>query len=204
MSAYYYAINNFLNCSWKTATYTFWLKYPNSYSQHVLSEDVLERRLISNGQLYTRRLLCKTNPLPSWGRSIFKSHMKPVTYVVEESIVDPANQVMKIYAWNTMYKNMMHVQERITITPHDGKTEFFKEAWIDSSLTGLRTVLKTFGTNRWKTNAKKAFYGFEEALKNLENSKGTNVSVVENKFSSDNVREQAKLKAIKKLAAQVH
>ncbi len=51
----------------------YWRRYPNPRSQHVFSEDVLERRLTEDGRLYTKRLLTKNNKLPSWGRHFFST-----------------------------------------------------------------------------------------------------------------------------------
>ena len=198
----YGSLVNFLNCSWKTAVSAFWVKYPNQYSQHVLSEDVLDRKLISNGQLYTRRLLTKTNHLPSWGHIVFKSHMKNTVDIIEESIIDPSRQLMTIYTWNTTYKHMMDVQEKMTITPSSGdRTEVLREGWVDSSLIGVRRVLRKFGSSRWKSNAKKAFLGFEETIK--QNSGCSNVET--NLTSISNAKDKAKLKAINLAARrQVH
>jgi len=59
-----------------------------------------------DGKLYTRRLLSKTNNLPSWGHFVFKSQ-KQLVHIVEESLVDPATGFMKVYTWNVSYKYMM-------------------------------------------------------------------------------------------------
>ena len=196
--AEYCLITNFLNCSWSTAVCSFWIKYPNSYSKHVLSEDVLDRKITSKGQLYTRRLLSKTNSLPKWGRAIFKN-MTPMAYIVEESVVDCSRKEMKVYTWNTSHKTLMEVQECLTITPNDdGKTLVKKEGWIDSSLTGLRTALRKFGKNRWNDNAKKAFLGYQNVVNAQLNNNNNHFNSLENKFNSfKDVTDKAKLKALK-------
>ena len=195
MPDYYGSLTNFLQCSWKTALCAFWVKYPNQYSDHVLSEDVLHRTIFSDGKLYSRRLLTKTNHLPSWGNAIFKSHLKRVVCIVEESVVDPGNQTMKVYTWNTVYTNMMDVQERTTITPSGSdKTMVFKEGWVDSSLIGVRSVLKTFGSSRWKSNAKKAFLGYQDIIN--EKFKSGIISNDSKIHLICDVKDKAKIKAI--------
>lgn len=202
----YCLFTNLLNCSWPTAVCAFWLKYPNSYSKHVLSEDVLDRQITPGGQLYTRRLLTKTNSLPRWGSAIFRN-MKKVVYILEESIVDVKQEKMKVYTWNTSYKTMMDVQEKITITPdEDGKTLVKKEGWIDSSFTGFRTALRKFGKSRWSENSKKAFLGYQSVVNAQLNININHFKSFENRFNSiKNVTDKAKLKALKMAAkSQVH
>ena len=69
----YKSIVDVFNFTWKEVVCGFWLKYPNKFSKHVLSEDVLERKVLTNGNLRTVRLLAKTNSIPSWGKYIWKN-----------------------------------------------------------------------------------------------------------------------------------
>ena len=196
MPDYYGSLINFLNCSWQTAVCAFWVKYPNRYSDHVLSEDTLDRRISNDGNMYTRRLLIKTNSLPSWGSAVFRSHLARVVCIVEESVVNPVDQIMKIYTWNTSYTNMMDVQERVTITPSGSdETKIFKEGWVDSSLIGFRKVLKKFGSTRWKNNAKKAFAGYQDVVNDKFKFGHVNSDIKINIIKD--VKDKAKIKALK-------
>nr|XP_002131214.1 PRELI domain-containing protein 1, mitochondrial-like [Ciona intestinalis] len=193
----YAALSDFLSNSWSDVVSGFWKKYPNPYSTHVLTEDVLERKLLANGRLYTRRLLSKTNPLPAWGSMVFKSNMKSMVHIVEESVVDPAEQKMTVYTWNTSYVNMMDVQERLTIAPTSDPsvTEVRREGWVDSSLTGFRRVLRQFGITRWRSNAKKAFLGYQTVMNGAGDSSNRHIK----ERAMDSIKEakdKAKLKAI--------
>ena len=53
--------------SWDRVTAAFFQRYPNDYSKHVLTADVLDRHIdTETGQLHTTRLLTKTNRKPKW------------------------------------------------------------------------------------------------------------------------------------------
>jgi len=57
------------------------LRYPNPFATHVLSEDTLHREFRGNGVLYTRRLLTKTNKIPKWGEKFLVNFKRMVPLV---------------------------------------------------------------------------------------------------------------------------
>ncbi|RXK42305.1 hypothetical protein M231_00295 [Tremella mesenterica] len=78
-----------------TPLLAFFLRYPNPFARHVLSVDVLSRRIDpQTGQLHTTRLILKRGILPKWA-----NQWLPVAgasggrgldaWVLEESVVDP-------------------------------------------------------------------------------------------------------------------
>lgn len=166
----YTSLNEVFNYTWQEVVCGFWRRYPNAYSKHVLSEDVLEREVREDGTLRTLRVISKTNPLPRWGGLVFSKNLKKVCYVLEESIVDPITHKMTAYTWNLSYKNMMDVQEKMTIERSLNDTNFFREGWVDSSLTGFRRLLRQFGLSRWKSNARKSFNGYLHVLNGQSDS----------------------------------
>lgn len=72
-------------------------------SQHVLTEDTLERH-IKDGKLYSKRLLSKTNHVPKWGRHFYDA--KSVK-IVEESICDPKTKTLTTYTRNVAFTKVM-------------------------------------------------------------------------------------------------
>nr|CAB3265145.1 PRELI domain-containing protein 1, mitochondrial-like [Phallusia mammillata] len=198
----YGSICNLISTSWHNAVSSFWMKYPNQYSKHVLTEDVLERSITPDGKLYTRRILSKTNPLPHWGRWVFSANLKQMVPILEESIVDPVTKTMKVYTWNISYKQMMDVQECMTIRePEMSSTMITREGWIDSSYKGFRRVLRQFGLTRWKSNAKKAHLGYVSMLQLHSTSNNSNAYNKEHTMESikqakDKAKDKAKQQAI--------
>lgn len=84
----------------------FWIKYPNPFSKHVLSEDTISRHLNENNVLITKRLLVKERnfQLPKWANNFIS--IKHV-YVVEESHCDPINKTLTTYTRNFSLTSMM-------------------------------------------------------------------------------------------------
>lgn len=72
-------------------------------SQHVLTEDTLERH-IKDGKLYSKRLLSKTNHVPKWGERFYNA--KSVK-IVEESICDPKTKTLTTYTRNVAFTKVM-------------------------------------------------------------------------------------------------
>lgn len=66
----------------------FWMKYPNPFSKHVISEDVISRYLTEDNVLVTRKLIVKERNfhIPKWAeRFVTFKHV----YVIEETYCDP-------------------------------------------------------------------------------------------------------------------
>src|ERR1700748_1872422 len=86
-----------------TVSLAYFLRYPNPYSRHVMSTDVLERHFDPVTQrLYTTRLHLKRSRLPSavlkiLPRSIIGASAKgdSQSYILEESVVDVKEGWMK-------------------------------------------------------------------------------------------------------------
>lgn len=91
------------NHPWDQLAKAFWCRYPNPYSTHVLSEDTLFREMRGN-QLYSRRLLTKTNRLPRWGERFVKTSQ---VSIVEESYINPANKTIVTYTRNIGFTRIM-------------------------------------------------------------------------------------------------
>lgn len=119
----------------------------------------MKREVLENGCLRTVRILSKTNSIPSWGVMMWR-HQKKLVHIVEESIINPRDQKMVVYSYNISYKTIMDCQEKLTITSQNSDTEIVREGWINSSVKGLRRVIRNFGLQRWKSNSKKAAIGF--------------------------------------------
>ncbi|KAH9362957.1 hypothetical protein HPB48_014261 [Haemaphysalis longicornis] len=93
--------------SWDQVAQGFWARYPNPYSTHVLTEDIVSR-YVEGGKLFTKRLLTKTNPmnrLPKWGERFVSS--KSVR-IVEESVVDPRTRTLVTYTRNIGLQHIMY------------------------------------------------------------------------------------------------
>ncbi|KAJ1566474.1 hypothetical protein HK405_009677 [Cladochytrium tenue] len=104
----------FLDHPWATVTQALWQKYPNPFSSHVLSSDVLERYVDASGRLHTVRLFVKEGRLPRWGRAMLAV---PQAMVVEVSVVDPAARSMTSVQRNLSHARLLLVEERQAVRP---------------------------------------------------------------------------------------
>ncbi|KAL8585810.1 hypothetical protein ACOMHN_065160 [Nucella lapillus] len=154
--------------SWDQVAQAFWQRYPNPYSKHVLTEDILARE-VQGHCLYTRRLLTKTNAVPRWGERFIPSSARNMC-IVEESVVDPLTCTLTTYTRNIAMKNVMSVEEKCVYrtNPTNGQwTLCEKQAWVSSSIFGFASAIQAFGLERFKKNAAKASLGYEHVLERL-------------------------------------
>ncbi|XP_032806132.1 PRELI domain-containing protein 1, mitochondrial isoform X1 [Petromyzon marinus] len=168
----YYACLGILKSSWDHVFAAFWQRYPNPYSKHVLTEDVLWREVTEDKKLLTRRLLSKTNRLPKWAERLLPSHVAPRhVYILEDSVMDAANQRLITFTRNVNHTRLMVVKERCeyTIDPEQrGWTQIKRQAWICSSVYGFSRPIQEFGVARFKSNVSKAMKGFEYILTSMQ------------------------------------
>lgn len=91
-----------------------WMKYPNPFSSHVLSADIVSRHLDpETGVLHTVRLIHKTGTLPSWVMNMLKSQE---AFVIEESVVDPQKCFMQTRTRNLTHQRFLMAEEVQTYT----------------------------------------------------------------------------------------
>lgn len=164
--AKYYETSTIFNFNWDQVAQGFWRRYPNPHSQHVLTEDTLERT-VRDGKLYTKRLLSKTNRVPKWAEHI--TNAKSVK-IIEESICDPKKKTLTTYTRNVAFTKVMSVIEKVVYTCDDaepGKTIAIRSAWIDSQMFGFSRAIRAFGVERFKKNCHKMVAGFNIVLESM-------------------------------------
>jgi len=163
----YYETSSTFNYAWDQLAKAFWNRYPNPYSTHVLSEDTLYRE-VRGSQLYSRRLLTKTNRMPKWGERFVRTSNQ--VSIVEESYVNPKDKTITTYTRNIGFTRIMSVVEKVTYTPdpnNPGQTIAYRAAWIDSNMYGFRRAIESFGIDRFRKNCSQAALGFNYVLSTL-------------------------------------
>lgn len=159
-----------LNFAWDQVVVAFWARYPNPFTTHVLTEDVLRRELRSDGTLYTCRLLMKTNSIPKWGQALMPATRVPI---LEESIVDPAKKTLTTYCRNITHKSLMETTEKVVYTSQEdenGKliTHCRKMFWVSSQwYAPTGGWIERFGIQRWVKNVFKTRCGLEHVLQQI-------------------------------------
>ena len=108
---------------WEIVSAGFWVKYPNPFSKHVMSEDVISRYMTDNNVLVTKRLLVKERNfhMPKWADGYVKNYKH--VYVLEESICDPNKKILTTYTRNFSLTSMMTVVEKCVYTKDPSNPE---------------------------------------------------------------------------------
>ncbi|KAG7458585.1 hypothetical protein MATL_G00222010 [Megalops atlanticus] len=156
-----------IKSTWDQVFSAFWQRYPNPFSTHVLSEDVVFRQVTADGRLLSRRLLTKTNRLPRWAERFFPSNLSRSAYILEDSIVDPASKSLTTFTRNLNHTRLMTVEERCVFQADPDRpawTRLSREAWICSGVFGFSRPIQEFGLARFKSNQVRAMKGLEYAL----------------------------------------
>ncbi|XP_062305023.1 PRELI domain containing 1b isoform X2 [Osmerus eperlanus] len=164
----YFCSETYILSGWDQVLMAFWLRYPNPFSAHVLTEDVVFRELTADRRLLSRRLLTKTNRLPRWAEKVFPAHLSRCVYILEDSVVDPHTHQMTTTSWNLNHNTLMTIVERCVFQQEAEKTHLRREAWISSGVYGLSRPIQEFGLARFKSNQMKAVKGLEYALSKLQ------------------------------------
>lgn len=130
-----------------------------------MTEDVLSRKVDSEGKLLTRRLLSKTTKAPKWAEKVGLVQ-STVCFIIEESIVDPMNKLLTTYTKNIGMKNICIVDEKaIYRTAEDHKcTSMVRYARFESNMYGLSRPIQVFALERFKSSIHKAAVGFQIVL----------------------------------------
>ncbi|XP_003386026.1 PREDICTED: PRELI domain-containing protein 1, mitochondrial-like [Amphimedon queenslandica] len=154
---------------WEEFVQALWQRYPNPYSKHVLTEDTISR-WTKGRQLFTKRLITKTNPIPKWAE---KALGDKKAVFIEESIVNSETKTFVTYNRNITQTRFITMVEKCTyrISPDNPKwTSCFKEAWIQCKVYGLSRVVEKLSMERYKSNARKAELGIQFILDKMFNT----------------------------------
>lgn len=159
------------NFTWDQVAYAFWLRYPNPYSTHVLTEDTVCRE-IRNDKLYTKRLITKASKInpPRWVRFFMPATRK--TLIIEESIVDPVNNTITTYTRNIGLSSIAMIEEKCTYKKaNDNRsmdtTTLERECFVTSGVKGFRQRISNYLIERFKKSADQATKGMEHVLTGL-------------------------------------
>ncbi|XP_027574489.1 PRELI domain-containing protein 1, mitochondrial [Pipra filicauda] len=190
----YCASLSVLKGPWDQVFAAFWQRYPNPYSKHVLTEDIVHREVTPDHKLLSRRLLTKTNRMPRWAERFFPANVAHSVYILEDSIVDPKNQTMTTFTWNINHARLMVVEERCVyrVNPENSNwTEVKREAWVSSSLFGVSRAIQEFGLARFKSNVTKSTKGFEYVLARMQGEAPSKTLVETAKEATEKAKETA-------------
>ncbi|EPS36188.1 hypothetical protein H072_10285 [Dactylellina haptotyla CBS 200.50] len=124
--------------TWHAVTLAYFLRYPNPYSTHVISSDVISRHIDDTGCLHTVRIHHKRGKLPAALTRLLPSISD--SYILETSKVNPRTMVMETETRNLDHTSILSVIEQQTYTPSEA-----------GDITNVRTTVRfdsRFGNRR--------------------------------------------------------
>ena len=116
----FYESNYSYDYSFPTVTLAYFLRYPNPYSKHVLSTDVIDRYVDpETKRLHTTRLVLKRSKVPSAMLKLLPNGLAgpggaSQSYIVEKSVVDVKEGWMKTESKNMEWTGILSVLENQT------------------------------------------------------------------------------------------
>lgn len=115
--------------SFPAVSLAYFLRYPNPYSRHVLTTDVIERRVDPDTQrLHTTRLHLKKSKIPSGILKLLPKGMggsdnSGQSYILETTVVDPNEGWMKTESRNMEWTGILSVVEKQHYQRHHAEEE---------------------------------------------------------------------------------
>ena len=158
-----------LKFSFDDVVQSFWSRYPNPFAKHVLSEDVLQRKVVGN-QLWSTRLLMKTGVIPKWGEFMFKDKSTR-SYVVENSVLDLEKKTITTYTRNVSLTSYSFLEEKCTYRPSvDGKnwTVCERSSSVVSPVKFLGPRIAQFVMGRYQSSVQRTDKGWDHVIKKFQ------------------------------------
>ena len=167
---------------WETITKAYWRKYPNDLATHVVSVDVLERSVDSNGHLRSTRLVCVDQPAPSILKKL-GFNVSNTAYFLETSVVDPKARRFEAKTENLTLTNICQTIENCVFTPgeYDPSIESYTTNYSQNghvsavkTLSYLGRLVEEAAVNRFYANASKGRAALEQVVHkvHMEGAKG--------------------------------
>jgi len=165
-----------LSYRWSQVCGVFFHRYPNPWSKHVLSDDVISREVNGN-VIRTVRVIVKKNKIPRMFTSMFSGRASDGLYI-EESYINRDTKTILSYTRTASHRSLGLFDERCTYTPSTNNngagTTLKREAWATGYGRAFFTrPLERFVINRYRSEAKKSSKGLNYVLEQFYGSNDT-------------------------------
>lgn len=163
----YWSCSTCFQFEWSQVVQGFWCRYPNPSSLHVLTEDVLERR-VEGQKLFTKRIFTKMSKVPSYLRR-FTGGVRNIHFI-EESVLDLTERTFVTYTRNIAMQNVMTVHEKCVYKVHEGNRSNVtceRQMWSSSNIAGFGNLIAIFGINQYRRNIESTNNGFNYILQSM-------------------------------------
>eukprot|EP00842_Homolaphlyctis_polyrhiza_P003541 jgi/Hompol1/4188/HPOL_007003-RA len=176
--------------SWPLLTFANWRKYPNEHAPHVLSVDVLSRRVNpETGVLETERLLRCKQTVPGVLRAL-GFNIPEEAYFLETSTLDPETQTYVAKSINLSLRSLFTAEETCVFKPDPLKpselTCFSQRMEIATvgALSMFSRLIEDAAVSRFQANAARGRQGLESVVQALLAQSESSASSLCNGLSS--------------------
>jgi len=145
----------------------FWQRYPNPYSEHVLTRDVIHREVV-DGRLVTKCLITKRGKLPSYLERLTGGRRE--TLVIEESVLDPEARQLVTYTRNIEMQDILAVHERVVYTSHpEGPRRVLarKAVFAESQVSAFGGIIAAFSVSQYQKRFTTITKGLDYVLNSM-------------------------------------
>ncbi|KAI5957862.1 hypothetical protein KGF57_003129 [Candida theae] len=160
----YFENKHRFNFDFETASLAFINRYPNPYSQHVLSVDTLESYVDKQGRLCTTRVIVKTGKLPKFIKP-FLGVTNLNSWIIEKSIINPRTNTLLSYTSNIDHRKFIRVEEYLM---------YHSENEESGGVVGVGTIVDSkvkFSSNLFGLKSKIEEWSHKRFMKNIQNTR---------------------------------
>jgi hypothetical protein len=144
----------------------FFDRYPNTFAKHIVSEDVIERRITEN-TIFTKKLIVKKGAsflksVPNWMSRLNTIQIVPT---LEESIYDRNSGTLVTYTRNISHTEMFNMDEKSVYRDVDSnKTSLSRHLFVSVNYPRLSSFIERILVMTFRGSIRKTLSGIQEKL----------------------------------------
>lgn len=154
----------------ETVTNAYLYRYPNPYSSHVVSTDVISQKIDQQGRLILEMLFQKRGQLPAALRPILGSITD--SWILEKTIVDRKARTLTSVICNLDHRKILVVNDRAEIRATGSTTAVDHIVCFKSGLTvGVRQKVEEWSKRHFAQSFQKSRMGLAFVVERLAHAK---------------------------------
>uniref|UniRef100_A0A914XYH9 PRELI/MSF1 domain-containing protein n=1 Tax=Panagrolaimus superbus TaxID=310955 RepID=A0A914XYH9_9BILA len=144
----------------------FFDRYPNSFAKHIVSEDVIDRKITEN-TIFTKKLIVKKGAsflksVPNWMSRLNTIQIVPT---LEESIYDRKTNTLITYTRNIAHAELFNMDEKSVYREVDNnRTSLSRELFVSVNYPRLSSFIERVLVMSFRGSIRKTLSGIQEKL----------------------------------------
>uniref|UniRef100_A0AC34F844 PRELI/MSF1 domain-containing protein n=1 Tax=Panagrolaimus sp. ES5 TaxID=591445 RepID=A0AC34F844_9BILA len=144
----------------------FFDRYPNTFAKHIVSEDVIDRKITEN-TIFTKKLIVKKGAsflksVPNWMSRLNTIQIVPT---LEESIYDRKSNTLVTYTRNISHIELFNMDEKSVYREVDSnRTSLSRELFVSVKYPRLSSIIERILVMSFRGSIRKTLSGIQEKL----------------------------------------